>query len=359
MTVSDLLGRLRRAASSRLGWRARLAVSLLFGVVIVGAMVWYVEPGRLVAAVRDADWRLVALGAVVHLCSWGVRAHRYKRILDGLEFRLTHRFLAAVVTITQVGNVLFPARTGDAIRVYLVNAERGVPYTSGFASVTVERILDVLSVIVLGGVTFSLLLWIRIGDVGAADAVPAVVPDDPAVLAVAGGLLFLGALVAVRHRLLRAVVARFPPAERALALLRTYLGEIRTTLSSPARFVEVTGISVGIWLLDSLTASLVMLGFGLAVPVPLLAVTAVAAVSVGAVAKTVPLSPGGIGAYESVFSLVVVLATGVSGDAALTVAIVDHAIKNLVAMLAGLVGLVLFNLSLIETVERSQRVEAE
>lgn len=353
-------GRLRSRLESitDLGWRARVLLSVVFAAGIVAGLVWVADPQTIVRAMRTADWRLLLLGGIIHLGSWGVRAHRYKRILDGLEFRLSHRFLVAVVTITQIGNVLLPARSGDAIRAYLINAERDVPFTTGFASVTVERIFDFLGVFVIGTVAFSILLYARISGVGQFDT--AAVPTDLLLGLLAVGLLGLLAVgIAYSRGLFSALGDRIAFVGRLLELVNAYLLEIKTTLTDPRHVAEVVAISVGIWLLDSLTALLVMLGFGLQVELPVLAVTAAAGVSVGAVAKTVPISPGGIGAYESVFSIVIVLATSINADLALTVALIDHAIKNLVTMLAGLVGLVIFNVSFSSTVEGSQRAKSE
>lgn len=350
--------RSRLGSLTELGWRARVLLSVVFAAGIVAGMVWVADPQTILSAMQTADWRLLVLGAVVHLGSWGLRAHRYKRILDGLEFRLTHRFLVAVVTITQIGNVLLPARSGDAIRAYLINAERNVPFTTGFASVTVERIFDFLGVFVIGGVAFGILVYARITGIGQFDT--SAVPTDLLSLLVAlGGLGFAVILIAYWQGLFSTLGDRVVIFGRILELVGAYLREIKTTLTAPRHVAEVVGISVVVWLLDSLTALLVMLGFGLSVPLPVLAVTAAAGVSVGAVAKTVPISPGGIGAYESVFSIVIVVATSIGGDLALTVALIDHAIKNLVTMLAGLVGLVIFNVSFASTVEGSQRAQSE
>jgi hypothetical protein len=75
------------------------------------------------------------------------------------------------------------------------------------------------------------------------------------------------------------------------------------------------------------------------------------AVSVGNLAKVLPLSPGGIGLYEGAFSLLVVALTPLGFSVALGAAIVDHAVKNVVTIVGGVVSMLYLNVSLTEAVE--------
>ena len=81
--------------------------------------------------------------------------------------------------------------------------------------------------------------------------------------------------------------------------------------------------------------------------------------SVGNLAKVLPLSPGGIGLYEGAFTLIVVALTSVPAAVALTAAVIDHAVKNVVTVVGGVASTLLFNVSLTEAVEESREVEGE
>ena len=83
------------------------------------------------------------------------------------------------------------------------------------------------------------------------------------------------------------------------------------------------------------------------------------AVSVGNLAKVLPLSPGGIGLYEGAFTLIVVALTPVGFPVALGAAIVDHAVKNLVTVIGGVASTLLLNVSLTTAVEESRDVDRE
>jgi uncharacterized membrane protein YbhN (UPF0104 family) len=94
--------------------------------------------------------------------------------------------------------------------------------------------------------------------------------------------------------------------------------------------------SAVVWALDVLTAVFVLAALtGGAVPPATLLVVGTLAVSVGNLAKVLPLSQGGIGLYEAAFTALVVGATGLPVETALAAAILDHALKNAVTLVGG------------------------
>jgi len=113
--------------------------------------------------------------------------------------------------------------------------------------------------------------------------------------------------------------------------------------------------SLLIWSIDVATAAVVFRAFGTAVDPFTLVAVCFFAVSVGNLAKVLPLSPGGIGLYEGAFTLLVfgVLGGVVPWELALGVAIVDHAVKNLVTLVGGVASMLLLNVSLTAAVEEA------
>ncbi|OAQ52413.1 hypothetical protein HTG_12380, partial [Natrinema mahii] len=126
-----------------------------------------------------------------------------------------------------------------------------------------------------------------------------------------------------------------PRLERALAAALGFAGDVQVVARRPASVARIGAGSLLLWALDVLTAVLVLaaLGSGLALG-PLLAVGTLA-VSVGNLAKVLPLSQGGVGLYEAAFTALVVALTPVGAGTALAAAIVDHALKNGVTLVGG------------------------
>ncbi len=117
----------------------------------------------------------------------------------------------------------------------------------------------------------------------------------------------------------------------------------------PRRLGAVFLWSLAVWALDVLTAVLVLAalvgGLGGLVPAPTLLAVGALAVSVGNLAKVLPLSQGGIGLYEAAFTGLVASATGLPVETALAAAILDHALKNAVTLAGGGTAALAFGLS--------------
>ncbi|WP_394298133.1 YbhN family protein, partial [Halorubrum saccharovorum] len=146
-----------------------------------------------------------------------------------------------------------------------------------------------------------------------------------------------------------------PRVDRAAASLAAvdaavrFGSSVRVVAADPRRLGAVFLWSVVVWALDVLTAVLVLAaltgGIGGFVGPPALLVVGTLAVSVGNLAKVLPLSQGGIGLYEAAFTGLVVSATGLPVETALAAAILDHALKNAVTLAGGGVAALALGLS--------------
>ena len=358
------------AVRPRLTRRVAAAMGTLLVVVAVALMSVYLEPARVLDAMAGADPGLVALAAVVYLFSWPLRGLRYRDLLAELGFESDVGFLTGAIFISQTGNLVFPARAGDAIRAYVMKARRSVPYPSGAASLAVERVFDLLTISALAGVV---LLGLSVAgfDLSGFDAVPADQRESGRValrVAVAVAALALLAalviLVSARSRggHARAVVGWFSNdtyADYVAGVIERFASDVQTVASDRGAFVRIGAASLAVWTLDVVTALIVFAAFGVALAPVVLVAVGFFAVSVGNLAKVLPLSPGGIGLYEGAFTLLVVALTSVVWQVALAAAIVDHAVKNVVTVAGGVVASAVLNVSLTTAAERAREVETD
>jgi hypothetical protein len=339
-----------------------LAGSIL-SVVALALMTLYLDPAAVLDGIERADPVLVGIAALVYLVSWPVRGVRYRDILDELGFHERVGFLTGAVFISQTGNLVFPARAGDAIRAYVVKVRRGIPYTSGFASLVVERVFDLLTITVLAG---TVLLGLGVSG-GAGELVTAVAGANRAgriavIVATAVGTVAVVAVAAIvasaqsERSVVRGAAARFGTdsyADRALSVVERFVGDLHRGAGSRGAFTRIGASSLLIWAIDVVTAVLVLAAFDVGVGVvPLLAI-GFFAVSVGNLAKVLPLSPGGIGLYEAAFTLIVVGLTPIAGPVAFGAAVLDHAVKNIVTIVGGAVSMLVLNVSLTTAVDES------
>ena len=351
--------------SPKIDRRVSLAAGTLLTVVAVALMTQYLDPAAVLDHMAEADRGLVAVSALVYLLSWPLRGARYRDVLSELGYQERVGFLTGAVCISQTGNLVFPARAGDAVRAYVVKARRSIPYPTGFASLAVERVFDLLTITTLAGTV--LLGLVATGEAGALQS--AVLRADrnsgqvAVAVAAAVGAAAIAAVVAIvasarsDRNLVRGGVTRLSSdsyAEYVASVVEQFAGDVQTVASDGRAFARVGASSLLIWGLDVLTAILVLAAFdGVALSLPTLFAVGFFAVSVGNLAKVLPLSPGGIGLYEGAFSVLVVGLTPVGWGVALGAAIVDHAVKNAVTVAGGLASMLLLNVSLTTAVEES------
>jgi hypothetical protein len=347
----------------RVDRRVTLTAGTLLTVVAILLMTQYIDFGAVVAEMGQADPLLVGTATLVYLLSWPVRGSRYRDILQDLGYRERTGFLTGAVFISQTGNLVFPARAGDAVRAYVVKARRGIPYPSGFASLAVERVFDLLTITTLAGLVLvgytltgqtARLVATVTGAEGAGRV--AVVVATGVGLAAVLAVLVIVASARSDSNYVRAAVRRLSTdsyADWVASKLERFVGDVQRVAGRRAGVVRIGATSVVIWSLDVVTAVLVLAAFDVSLPVTTLLAVGFFAVSVGNLAKVLPLSPGGVGLYEGAFTLLVIGLTPLSASVALGAAVLDHAVKNLVTVAGGVVSMVSLNVSLTTAVEES------
>ena len=352
-----------------------IAAGAVIGLLAIALMGVYLPLDQIIEKIGDADPNLVGAGALVYLLSWPLRGARYRDILAELGYRERVSFLTGAVFISQMGNLVAPARLGDGVRAYVVKTRRSVPYPTGFASLAVERVFDLLTIAALAGVVL-LGLVVTGSELSFGDAAGSGVEQSgQTALAVAAvvGLTAILAVVAIvatarsdRSRI-RPIVERFSDDSYVgyvAGIFERFVGDVQTVAADWRSFLRVGASSLLIWTLDVVTAFLIIRAFEGASQIDAAFLLAVCffAVSVGNLAKVLPISPGGIGLYEGAFTLLVVATTPLLRETAFAAAIVDHAVKNAVTIAGGVVSMLWLNVSLTTAVEEGQEatpVEAD
>ena len=360
------------SVSPRITRRVSLGAGTMLVVLALLLMTQYLNPQTVVDEMAGATPGMVFLSAVIYGVSWPIRGLRYRDILDSMGFHEQWEFLTGAVFISQTGNLVFPARLGDGVRAYVVRARRSIPYPSGFASLAVERVFDLLTITMLAGAVMvglaatgsvGELLAALTGDMVGGDTAQS--GQTAIYVAAAVGLAAIGAVAAIvvsartEVTLVRAAIGRLSDdsyANYVAGIVEGFVADIQTVTANGSAFVRVGVGSLAIWSLDVLTALAVFAAFGYSLTPSLIAV-GFFAVSVGNLAKVLPLTPGGVGLYEGAFTIIVAPLTPVGVTTALSIAIVDHAVKNAVTIIGGVVSMAWLNVSLTTAVDKAQAVD--
>jgi glycosyltransferase 2 family protein len=278
---------------------------------------------------RPAD---LALAALATIAMYFVRAERWQYLLEPLGH--TRFWVAFKTTVIGFATIMvLPARAGELLRPYLLARHEGLSATATFATIIVERILDLAAMLLLLGVY---LVWFGSASAQAAPALYRGIAIGGLVLGGASiaalGCMFVMAGHPERlHRLVLRVERVLPQRlAHAVASLARAFAEGLAVVRRPRRIVLALGWSLVLWTLIALYAWFVARAFGIDFPLPgsfLLSAMLVVGVSVP--------TPGGVGGVHEAFRLGVTSFFGADNNTAVGAAIVLHGLTTVLVGGAG------------------------
>ncbi len=311
--------------------KRKIILTSILAILILFLVAGLIGVRDIADTIRTASPALIALSILVYLISWPLRGIRYQQILAQLGHRERLGFLVGCISLSQSANVILPARIGDVIRAYLLKKMKNIPLTTGFSSLAVERIFDILAITMIGGFAVlgmqGLLLDQWITDV--------ITIAGLATVAVFGLLVLFLKL----RTTIGGVAARF-------------IREIAVVSTNPRAFAIVFSSSLLVWLFDILTCFVVLSAFLKGASLSLIPIVFLA-IAVGNLTKIVPITPGAIGTYELALTAIFSLG-GIDPAIGFAAAMLDHIVKNSVTLILGSAYLSRFGLSWSQLMDRSE-----
>ncbi len=288
---------------------------------------------RVWTSVRSAQVSYLLASVVATAVSFFIRAERWQYLLGPLG---PTRFWVVFKTtiIGFAASAVLPARVGEVIRPYLLARREGLSATATFATILVERVLDLVAVLLL---LASYLLWFDPGMEARDSAVFSAIRVGGFVMApVALGALALMFFMAGHPESLHAWLLkaeRILPARlaRIIAKLARMFAEGFAVVRRPERLVAAMAWSLVLWVVIGAGIWTVAFGFGIGMPITggwLMLAPLVVGVAVP--------TPGGVGGFHEAFRLGATSFFGADNDTAVGAAIVLHAISVVPVVLVGL-----------------------
>lgn len=267
-------------------WSAKAVLGLLFSALCVALGVWAVDWKEALTTVsRVRIWWL--LSGILALCgSFACFAMRWRALLGDVPLLRAHHVLGYLM-VGYMTNAVLPLRPGDLLRAALIRGRHHATMAAALSSIVLERLMDILSVVLLG---FLVAMTIELP--------PAV---EVGLYTFAGaGILGAGVIAAlsVRAGMLAAAAARL-----------SRIGSIKATFHFLRPFADGLAIlrrrrhfwaallwNALAWGGFVLFMASMLVALGVPAP-PAAAILVVVAVSLGA---AIPSSPGAIGVYHAV-----------------------------------------------------------
>jgi uncharacterized protein (TIRG00374 family) len=272
--------------------RRVLRVAMLLGVAaLLVAFGRSVDWRATALVVRSADPTLVGAALALNLFSLalkGVRWWVFLRPLGTVPLSLVLRATFAGASL----NNLVVAQGGEGARVLMVSRAAGIPSAGVLAALALERVLDMVSYLVLlVGAAWMLELpdHVRQWRAGAAG-----------VLAIA--VLALAVLGATATRATPAIATDSTPSSGIGGRLARYLRRVRgdvAVVASPARLTAAMLLSLAAWSLQVATYHLTARAAHLPLP---LAGSVAAMLAVG-ISFLVRATPGNVGVFQVIYAL--------------------------------------------------------
>ena len=292
---------LNRLGTLRLDGK-RIGLLLGLGMLTVVLLLTVGDGRAALAALRDVDWRLLLLAALIHYSGFAVRGHRWQQLLGVMGHGLGYLYTTTLLLAGWFVSALLPARAGDILRIGVLRLgpESGgtdraaVPVASTLGSIVLERALDILAILTLGATFGFLALRTRL-------------PDWVLITyGAAGGLLvLLGVGLLISPPLLGRLRGWFSHSlwQRVLDFVEQVVASLRALFARPGVALLVTAESLYIWLCDALLLWLVIAALG---HWTAFSPAAFVALTVDIIAA-VPVTPGGVGQIETAYAALLAL----------------------------------------------------
>lgn len=316
--------------------KIRTALVSLLAIALLG---WFLSHANLVEVwhhVQRADVGLLFLGFVFVVLTYVVRAIRWQALLTPLgPVRFATTMRATIIGFAALG--LLPARAGDVLRPYMVARKENLPAPATFATVVMERVLDLVAVLGL----LAVYVWgfaspedLTASRAGTIEVSAAIAGAAAVVLFVLMWILAthperIGGLVRAADRVLPHAIAH------KLADVATAFSKGFVAARSPMTLLTGVFWSFPLWICIAGESWAVTRAFDIVLPFAgsfLIQAFLVIGVAVP--------TPGGVGSYHEMYRWSITTFFHAANDAAVAAAIVVHIISYLPVILVGLVLMV-------------------
>jgi len=309
---------------------------ILLGVLLSALFLYLAfrdsDIGKMLEEITKANPWYVILCVVLTLVAFWIRALRWRYLLYSIRV-IPQGIVFSATMIGFLSNNVLPARLGELVRAHVVGRRAEISRSAALASILIERIFDLFTLLALFGVMAMTTEFP--GEI-----------DRAAVLVLGVGLLTL-VLLLVWHRhpegflrlLLRVVPSRFRPGVENLGTrFQTGLSVFDRT----SHLLVVGFLSLLMWFVILVVVGLAILAISIEAPQPQAAMVALVGI---ALVTMIPSAPGFIGTMQLGAVLALSIYEGIEREAALAFSFVFQATQWFPVNIVGIVYLVREGLS--------------
>ena len=294
-------------------------------------------------------WYLAPALIIIFFAHW-LRAFRWRYLLAPIGKVKTGTLYNALL-IGYMANTFLPAHLGEFIRAYIVGKNNPIRSSAVFATIVIERIIDVFSLLIIMALTivvFPFPDWVRMSGYLSFGAI---------------AILFVVLLLMKKHReksskILDVILKPLPEkiSHRLNELLHSFMDGVKG-LKNWRHYLIVTALTMLIWFCYGVIFQFGFLAFDFNTIYDLPWMTSLVLLVITTIAVVVPSSPGYVGTYHYLCQLSLGF-FGVPKSEALTYAFVVHGINFFPIIIVGIVLVSLMGMNL-KSIQNEAKNEAD
>ena len=308
-----------------------IAISIVLAALFLYLALRNLEWKNFFASIKNAQYAYLPIVLLWSSTSFMIRAFRLRILLVGEKpLPILNVFWANMAGY--LGNGILPARAGELVRAAYLAQKNNISASFALAVGLVERLVDLIALIILGSLALSSTMIIPLAFQSALKGISII------------GLIGLAAIFILPRfgNLFRSSIMSMPKLKEVYKLklndfLQQFLNGL-TSLHSFKRAALFTGLTGLIWLMDAIGA--VILSYIL--NIPLLLQQAFVLLAALGLSSAIPSTPGYVGVYQFI-AVIALTPFGISQADALAYILISQILGYLVIGFWGLISLWQFN----------------
>ena len=305
--------------------KGKVFVGLVISAIFIYLAFREVELEEVWVGLKGANyiWLFPALSFM--LFSHWLRALRWRYILEPIKKAKVHPLFSALM-IGYAANNIFPLRLGEFLRAFAVGKSQRISKTSAFATVLVERLIDILSLLVLLAITFVFF-------------------PLPDLIKKSGYIIFLGAvattgvviLLVRRTESTILIFKKILPAkifELVQHVIRSFLDGF-IVFKKTEHYLSIIVLSILVWVFYVAVVYVSFYAFAFPANYDINLFSSLVVLVIVSIGIMIPSSPGFVGTYHW-FCMKSLALFGIPESEALGFAVISHAVNTIPFTIIGL-----------------------
>ncbi len=322
--------------------KGTIVVSFAVSLFLIFIVSFVVGLNDILEVLSQTNVYIILLTLVLELIIMMFWTERWRLILDVLHSAPSFKQLTLMLYASVFGNNVTPgAAGGEPLRAYLLSKFENIPFETGFASATTDRVFEFFPFVLVSTLTAYLIFTLNIG------FITSLVVSIMVILTMVffGLMIYVGYNKEVSTRIILSITRRIFPyvkkltsrdisftnlKDKLVGYIDTFTFGFQGVLRDHRMFILGVFISFLMWGIDNLRFYLTFVALGYHPPI----IPMIIIYTVCILVSILPTLPGSLGIREGVM-VALFLPVGVPADVVLAVSLLDRLVTYIMPTFVG------------------------